>query len=259
MLFKKLFKYLLPACSLCLIVYAGWNLYTIHKEYQDGTDLYNEVAEQYVKPVIVDTEEQPEAEEGILDLDVDFESLQAQNPDIVAWIYSPDTLINYPVVQAKDNSYYLRRMLDGRYNKNGTIFMDYRIASDMSDLHTIIYGHNMRNYAMFGTLTEYSKQEYYDEHPFIWLLTPEQNYKIEVISGFITPSDGEVYVFPSSNEERDKLVEYVMKSSDFSSEVDIMPEERLVTLSTCTYEYDDARYVLVGVLRTEEQPEDIIE
>ena len=137
--------------------------------------------------------------------------------------------------------------------------MDYRNASDMSDLHTIIYGHNMRNYAMFGTLTEYSKQEYYDEHPFIWLLTPEQNYKIEVISGFITPSDGEVYVFPSSNEERDKLVEYVMKSSDFSSEVDIMPEERLVTLSTCTYEYDDARYVLVGVLRTEEQPEDIIE
>lgn len=259
MLFKKLFKYMLPACSLCLIVYAGWNLYTIHKEYQDGTDLYNEVAEQYVKPVIVETEEQPETEEGILDLDVDFEALQAQNPDIVAWIYSPDTLINYPVVQAKDNSYYLRRMLDGRYNKNGTIFMDYRNASDMSDLHTIIYGHNMRNSAMFGTLTEYSKQEYYDEHPFIWLLTPEQNYKIEVISGFITPSDGEVYVFPSSNEERDKLVEYVMKSSDFSSEVDIMPEERLVTLSTCTYEYDDARYVLVGVLRTEEQPEDIIE
>ena len=76
---------------------------------------------------------------------VDFERLQEENKDIIAWLYCPDTEINYPVVQSKDNEYYLRRLLDGTWNIAGTLFMDYRNAADCSDLHTIIYGHNMKN------------------------------------------------------------------------------------------------------------------
>lgn len=95
---------------------------------------------------------------------VDFERLQEENKDIIAWLYCPDTEINYPVVQSKDNEYYLRRLLDGTWNIAGTLFMDYRNAADCSDLHTIIYGHNMKNNTMFGSLPKYSKQEYYEEH-----------------------------------------------------------------------------------------------
>ena len=94
---------------------------------------------------------------------VDFERLQEENKDIIAWLYCPDTEINYPVVQSKDNEYYLRRLLDGTWNIAGTLFMDYRNAADCSDLHTIIYGHNMKNNTMFGSLhrTEGSKSGCY--------------------------------------------------------------------------------------------------
>lgn len=114
---------------------------------------------------------------------VDFERLQEENKDIIAWLYCPDTEINYPVVQSKDNEYYLRRLLDGTWNIAGTLFMDYRNAADCSDLHTIIYGHNMKNNTMFGSLPKYSKQEYYEEHSVLYLLTPKQNYKVKLIAG----------------------------------------------------------------------------
>ena len=76
---------------------------------------------------------------------VDFEVLQTENKDIIAWLHCPDTKINYPVAQSEDNSYYLRRLLDGSWNTAGTIFMDYRNSADFSDRHTVIYGHNMKN------------------------------------------------------------------------------------------------------------------
>ena len=254
-MFKKIIRYLIPMCSLSLIAYSAWNLYTIRMEYKEGTDLYEGVSQQYTKPRVYNNTkpsapapEEEEKKEGV-PIEVDFDTLKASNSDVIGWIYGEDTIIDYPVVQADDNSYYLRRMLNGKYNKNGTIFMDYRNSSDLSDFHTIIYGHNMKNNAMFGTLTEYASQEYYDKHPVLWLLTPDKNYQIELIGGFITPADSEIYSFPTTVEGRDKLISIVCKKSNFKSEVEICPEDRIVTLSTCTYEYDDARYVLTGVLR----------
>ena len=249
---RKLFRYLIPLCSLGLILYSGWNLWAIHQEYKAGTDLYESVADTYTKPRIYGTRPdyavEGEASDG-LPLQVNFESLQTNNPDVVAWIYSPGTVINYPIVQSGDNSYYLRRMLNGRYNKNGSIFMDYRNASDLSDLHTIVYGHNMKNSAMFGTLTQYKDPAYYEQHPILWLLTPDGAYQIELIGGFTTPSDSNIYVFPDTAKGRDRLVSFVQVNSDFTTDVEIGPDDRLVTLSTCTYDYDDARYVVTGVLR----------
>lgn len=182
-------------------------------------------------------------------ISIDFDALLQENTDIVAWIYCPDTPINYPVVQSADNSYYLRRLVNGDWNSSGTLFLDYRNASDFSDVNSVIYGHNMKNLSMFGSLTSYKKQDYYEQHPVFYLLTPENDYKVELLAGYVTPSDSAIYDIPAwSTKTADEVVSSVTDST-FTTEMDLKSGERLLTLSTCSYEYSNARYVVIGVLK----------
>ena len=180
---------------------------------------------------------------------VDFDALLAANQDVVAWLYSPDTPINYPVAQAEDNAYYLHRLPDGRRNSAGTLFMDYRNAGDLTDWNSVIYGHNMNNDSMFGTLTDYSSQAYFEAHPKLYLLTPEKDYVIRVVAGFTVPADAELYTaFNPDEAEKTRLTENWLAASNFVSDTIPTAEDHLITLSTCAYQFEDARYVLVGVL-----------
>ena len=179
---------------------------------------------------------------------VDFSILQAENEDIVAWICCEDTPINYPIVQSEDNSFYLRRLTDGSWNMPGTLFLDYRCNADFSDSPSIVYGHNMKNDSMFGILPNYCEQRYFDEHPIMYLLTPETDYRVDMFAGFVTPADSEVYRLQLSDEEKQQLVEQAKEQSDFTAEVEVSAEDCLLVLSTCSYEYSDARYVLIGKL-----------
>ena len=179
---------------------------------------------------------------------VDFSILQAENEDIVAWIYCGDTPINYPIVQSKDNSFYLRRLTDGSWNIAGTLFLDYRCKADFSDSTPIVYGHNMKYDSMFGILPNYAEQSYFDEHPTMYLLTPETDYRVDLFAGFVTPAESEVYRLQLSDEEKQQLIEQAKKQSDFTAEVEVSAENCLLVLSTCSYEYSDARYVLIGKL-----------
>lgn len=181
-------------------------------------------------------------------IEVDFETLWQENEDIVAWLYCENTPIHYPIVQGNDNNYYLRRLLNGEYNINGTIFLDYRCQSDFRDFNSIIYGHHMKSGEMFGTLPNYKDQEYYDEHPVMYLLTPEQNYKIELVAGYITPSDSDTYSLPNTAEEKKAFLEHALQESTFVSSVSVNETDSFVSLSTCSYEYENARYVVVGRL-----------
>lgn len=176
---------------------------------------------------------------------VDFDILRAQNPDIIGWIYSPDTPINYPIAQSEDNDYYLRRLTDGTRNTAGTIFVDFRNSADFSDRNTLVYGHNMKNDTMFGTLSEYDSQSYYESHRTLWLLTPEQSWKLEPIAGFVTRADSDSYTLFESREELSGYLYEAVSRSGFESEVDPEQTERIVTLSTCTYQGVDKRYILV--------------
>lgn len=245
----NLFRILSFLLCLAAVIFAGWKLWSIYAEYHAGTQAYDALAEQYT------TLPQPE-----LDTDasqtadsmpqVDFAALQAECADVVAWIYAPDSKLNYPVVQSADNDYYLRRLMNGAYNIGGTIFMDYRNQADFSDWNTIIYGHKMKNGSMFGSLPYYREQSYYDAHPEIYIFTPEQNFRLELLGGYVTPADAQTYTFPINAQERDALAELARSKSTFAADaVELGPEDKLVTLSTCVYDYEDARYVLVGVLR----------
>ena len=121
---------------------------------------------------------------------VQFDELKQQNEDVIAWIYGANTHINYPVVQGSDNDYYLRHLLDGTWNDNGSIFMDCSNKGDFSDQNSLIYGHNMTSGAMFSNLVKYKKQAYYDQHPYLYMLTPQQNYKLRLFAGVIVDAAG---------------------------------------------------------------------
>ena len=181
-------------------------------------------------------------------IQVDFETLQAQHPDIIGWIYCADTPINYPIVQAHDNQYYVDRLVDGTPNGAGAIFMDFRNSPDFSDLNSIIYGHNMTNRSMFGSLRDYRNQSYYDEFPVLWILTPETAYRVDLIAGCVTAADSDDYDLLDQNEDLQDLLSRLTKRSTFDSNVNPNLVSRIVCLSTCTYEYDNARYIIVGKL-----------
>ena len=196
-----------------------------------------EIAEDALKPA------------RVAPIQVDFETLCADNPDIVAWIYCPDTPINYPVVQAEDNDYYMHRLPDGSKSYPGTLFMDYRNADDFSDWNTVIYGHNMRNGSMFGTLPHYKDASYLEVHSEIYLLTPQCDYVMGVLGGFVTPNDSELYnALRPEDAEKESLLKEWMGAAGVDAGKIPLPEDRLVTLSTCSYEYENARYVLMGTL-----------
>ncbi len=254
---------LLSLLLLGVCLFSGWKICTILMDYRESEAKYESISNSYVQivpptdesgtessPEAIFPEEPHSSPEEAAPITVDFDALLTDCPDVVGWLYCPDTPIDYPVVQSEDNSYYLRRLLDGTWDISGSIFMDYRCADDFSDGNTILYGHNMKNGAMFGTLQRYKDQTYYNAHPVLYLLTPAQNYKMELIGGYTTHStDTETYSIPLTQAERDELVAQTQMQTTFQAETAIREGERFVTLSTCAYEYDNARYVLVGVLR----------
>ena len=181
---------------------------------------------------------------------VDFEALLKKSPDVVGWIYCPGTIINYPVVQAADDNYYLHRSYDGSYNFAGSIFVEAVNKPEFQDPNTIIYGHNMKDNTMFAGLSKWSSQSFYDQHPTIWLMTPEQDYRIELFSGYTTSAGSYSYtLFQGPGEELDEYIGTAIRKSDFDAGFAPQQGERLVLLSTCAYVFDNARYVLHGVLR----------
>lgn len=186
---------------------------------------------------------------------VDFEALLAENGDVVGWLYCEGTPINYPVMQAADNDRYLHRGLNGEYLYSGTPFADYRCSVAGTDRNYIIYGHNMKNDTMFGTLDEYKGQSYYDEHPVLYYLTPERDYKIELFSGLVTKADSEVYDLQFRDEEAfEDFLRGLREHSTFRSDVSVTGADRIVTLSTCSYEFNNARYVIFGKLTALSRP-----
>ena len=181
--------------------------------------------------------------------EINFKALQAVNPDVIGWIYSPNTTINYPVVQGDDNAYYLKHLADGTENRNGCPFLDVQNRPDFTDDNSIIYGHHMQNGTMFAGISWYEDQSYYDEHPMMYLMTPAAAYRIEFFSGYITTMDSSAYMqnFGSIREHTDWMKE-VSSRSDFRANLEISAYNRVITLSTCAYRFENARYVLHGKL-----------
>ena len=243
---KKVIKIILLAICLCVFIFSAYNIYKYLAEENANKKLNNELMEKAIIETPNDNNDNTGENEDILPISVDFSVLKQENEDIVGWLYLEDSPINYPVVQSNDNDYYLRRLVNGEYNIAGSLFMDYRNDSNLEDNNTIIYGHNMKNNTMFGSLQEYKNQDYYDNHKVMYYFTPEKNYIIELFTGYTISVESDIYdlsVIDSS-----KLEELISKS-DFESNTKVTEEDKIITLSTCAYEYDGERYIVMGVLK----------
>ena len=177
---------------------------------------------------------------------VDFASLTEINADVIGWIYIADTEINYPIVQGQDNRHYASTMVDGQDNAAGSIFMDYRNKPDFSDKHTVIYGHNMRNGSMFADILKYKKKGFLTAHPTGMIMTQDKNFQFEVLGGDVANlSDNAWQLEFGAEEEFSSWITESMSKSAVGEEVLISADDRILTLSTCSYEFSDARFVLV--------------
>ena len=260
----------LPLLILCFLfgalgIYYGLSLYASWREYRLSAQVYEELT-AYIQPApVVPKPAVPKPTEEIaatvpmeaaapvddtLWPTVDFPALQAINPDITGWIYIEGTCINYPVVQGQDNRYYLEHLYNRRSSGVGSIYIDYRNNRDFSHRNTVLYGHNLPDGSMFYPITQYKSQSFYDQHPIALLMTPEKNYRIELVAGFVTDLTDDAWKMEFASDEEFYLwLEESVAKSDFTALTGITPQDRVITFSTCSNEYRDARYVLIGVLK----------
>lgn len=254
---RRILLIVLFAALVLVFLYSAYQLAGIAHSYSESATYFKQVRKEYVKPREEDpaVTRSPESTEAPVEIretspiDVDFDALLEMNPDVRAWLYAPDTKIDYPIVQAKDNDYYLHRMMDKSYNPGGTLFIDYRCAGDFSSKNTLIYGHHMGDGSMLASIVDYKTQEYFDKHPVMYLNTPNGNYRLDIVAGFVTYYDSRVYNYEfDSRTEFEEWFALMRGFSDFESRVKVDSDDLLVTLSTCTYEYDNARYVVLAKL-----------
>lgn len=242
---------ILRIALLVVFVVAAFNIGKTYYDYGKADQVYNTLQGEYV---VITGESSIDdkvdvAEKQGLDITIDFKQLLARNEDVVGWLYCPDTVLNYPVVKGEDNNEYLHANLDGEYLKSGTIFVDYRNAALGDDLNYVVYGHSMKNGTMFRMLMKYKDQAYYDAHPVFYYLTPDGNYELELFAGLVVNEDDAIYSFDLEEKAFRKLLDAYRSRSTFSSDVVLEEDDMIVTLSTCSYENDEARYIVLGRLK----------
>ena len=220
-------KVIIGICVLCILL-SGAGIWYGTLDYFKAEETYGDL-QQYI--TLVD-ETLPDAVKDQTYY-IDWKSLRAINPDVVAWVKIPGTVVDYPIVQTKDNQYYLKRAFDGKKNSCGTIFMNAYNRMDFSDYNTVLYGHNMKNGSMFAVINKYKEDAFYEDHKEVWLFTPYWERKYQIISVHKATDASETYTV----EFGDRYAEHVAKEASMSIydtgngyNVDLP----MITLSTCT-------------------------
>ncbi len=186
---------------------------------------------------------------------VDFEALWKTNKDIVGWIYVQSLDISYPMVQAGDNDKYLYTSVKGTYNSAGSIFVDAWNHAEFQDPHTIVYGHNMKNGSMFGSLKKLKNQQTVDQFAKdesgtlgFWIITPKEQYFYEIFSIHTVAAVGDTYALFSHSDQQ--FVDFINKMAKGTGiklpQREYTETDKVVTLSTCTGN-DAYRLVVQGI------------
>lgn len=167
---------------------------------------------------------------------INISELRATNSECVGALKVEGTNIKYPLVQTRDNDYYLRHTFDKSYNKAGWIFVDSRNILDGSDDNIVIYGHNRKDGSMFGTLKNVLTKEWYNdkENMRIYLIIEDKLQEYEVFSAY-TIEQEEYYLTTQFNDEKEfeKYINKVKGRSIENFETNVSTEDKLLTLSTC--------------------------
>ncbi len=221
---------LLVASGICVKYF--YDIYNSKKQAQDIAEMITWDAEDYPDEP---AEVQPK-----------YRAAYNENNDFVGWITVPNTAINHPVMQSDDNEFYLRHDFYKEYLRRGTIFMDYRNDVQTLNKNTILYGHNYLDSTMFSDLEKYKDIEFYKTAPVIEFNTIYEDYKWKVFAVFLTTASAEldngyvfnyIYPFMTDNSFMEFVAE-VDKRSLYHTDVDILPTDKILALSTCTRDMD---------------------
>lgn len=228
-------------------IFSGFKIYAWHKDSSaiDGiiNDIEGATVIEEVHPDEGEAYNPPaEASDDYWDfikkplISVDFTELKEKNSDTVAFIRVNGTNINYPVVQAADNKYYLTHAYDKSYNTGGWVFLDYRNNMDNLSDNTIIYGHGRQNKTIFGSLKSVVNQSWYEnpDNHIIYVSTPTTNTLWQVFSVYKIPT--ETYYLISkfgSDESHQKFIDTMVSRSIYNFNTDVNINDKLLTLSTC--------------------------
>ena len=218
--------------------YIGWQYWVGQKQYDNLSQygMSDEAADKIMAGY-----------EG--DLNIDWASLRAINPDIVAWIKVPGTAIDYPVVQGDDNEYYLSQTFDGTGNRYGCIFLDFESGLAFNDYHSILYGHNMRNGSMFASFVEYVDEQYFKEHQDILLATPDGGtWHLKAVTAFVAEGTEALRQTQfAGNAEFTAYLQEGLNRCEFAEKIDVSKVTHLYTFATCSYQFNDARTIVMAV------------
>lgn len=257
---------LLVALSICMALfcfgYFGYYYYNAKENeayYEDLAALKQQEPTSEVTPPTV-TIHYDEEEVVVPDILDEYKNLFNKNKDLIGWIKIADKnnkgtpFIDYPVVQAGDNEYYLRRDFEEEYDKNGSIFLDKDCDVIKRSTNLIIYGHHMRTGKMFGKLDKYSDKDFYEDHKYIEFDTIYEKGVYEVMYVFrskIYEEDDIVFKYyqfidVNSETEFDSNMREMAEMSLYDTGVTAKYGDQLLTLSTCDYYTDYGRFVVVA-------------
>ena len=239
-------------CICCIIMlYQNYIQNRAEDRYEDLAAMNSEGVTESV--TTTDTEEQ-ELDLPVPEKEIDWDSLEQENSDIYAWIYIPNTQVDYPVLQNEENdNYYLDHNIDRSKGYPGAIYSQSVNQKDFSDVWTVLYGHNMGNGTMFGSLREFKDNEFFEENQYIYIYTKERTfiYKIYSACTFGDQLLCDSYSFGLTVGVRQFLAE-TAEVRDMSSHVrndfDMPDDTNLLTLSTCIKNSPDKRWLVNGVL-----------
>ncbi len=236
--------------SSCYLVYdLIWVPYSVEKQNEKFNVDENQQSEDYTFTV----------QEKYVDI-------KSQYADFAGKLIIDGLNMNFPVVQGMDNSYYLKHNIDGEEDKHGTLFADYRNNLAVLNGNTIIYGHNMHDGTQFGMLNMYKSLSTYKACPVITFNTIHKDYKWKVFAAFLINTqpqqdNGHVFNYLRTDFATDRefcdFYNEVMERSYFITDVDVTPEDKILTLSTCSLLLDDSRFVVMARLMRDGESENI--
>ena len=186
---------------------------------------------------------------------IDFETLKIQNPDVYAWIEVPGTKIDYPILQHEtDNTYYLTHTIDHEKTVAASIYTENYNAKDFNDLHTVIYGHNMKNQTMFRTLHNFESYDFFNENRDIIIFLPEETRYYKVFAAYTYDNRHLLFSFDWSTPETfqnyiDEIMAIDNDAAFIDNEMHVTGKDNIITLSTCVNSGDATkRYLVQAVL-----------
>ena len=174
-----------------------------------------------------------------------YSYLLKENNELVGWMTVAGTKLDYPVVRTENNDFYLKHNFKKESSEYGAIFMDFRDKGDLKTRNNIIYGHNMKDGSMFHELMNYKDHKFFKEHPIIEFDILDEPVQWQIFSVYVTDTKFN-YIRTDFNDDADygDFLTQLKAHSMYDTGISVSKEDTILTLSTCTYEFDDARFVV---------------